>query len=41
MATAKDNNWVNADLLPGVRVNTGAIVRLIQLAQEGYVQINE
>ena len=35
----KAHNWVNADLLPGVKVDTGAIGRLIQLVQEGYVQI--
>jgi intracellular sulfur oxidation DsrE/DsrF family protein len=35
----KGNNWTNKDLLPGVKVNTGAIGRLIQLTQEGYVQI--
>ena len=35
----KSNNWTNKDLLPGVKVNTGAIGRLIQLTQEGYVQI--
>lgn len=35
----KAHNWGNEDLLPGVKVNTGAVGRLIQLAQEGYVQI--
>jgi intracellular sulfur oxidation DsrE/DsrF family protein len=35
----KSHNWVNADLLRGVKVNTGAVGRLIQLVQEGYVQI--
>ena len=35
----KSHNWVNEDLLPGVKVNTGAVIRLIQLTQEGYVQI--
>ena len=35
----KGHNWVNGDLLPGVKVNTGAVGRLIQLVQEGYVQI--
>jgi len=33
------HNWVNEDLLPGVKVNTGAVIRLIQLTQEGYVQL--
>jgi len=35
----KVHHWGNADLLPGVKVNTGAIGRLIQLVQDGYVQI--
>jgi intracellular sulfur oxidation DsrE/DsrF family protein len=35
--SAKANNWVNADLLPGVMVDAGAIIRLTQLAWEGYV----
>jgi intracellular sulfur oxidation DsrE/DsrF family protein len=35
----KNNGWSNQDLLPGVKVNAGAIGRLIQLVQEGYVQI--
>jgi intracellular sulfur oxidation DsrE/DsrF family protein len=35
----KSHNWVNEDLLPRVKVNTGAVIRLIQLAQEGYAQI--
>jgi intracellular sulfur oxidation DsrE/DsrF family protein len=35
----KSHKWVNEDLLPGVKVNTGAVGRLIQLVQEGYVQI--
>ena len=35
----KGNGWGNEDLLPGVKVNTGAIGRLIQLVQEGYIQI--
>ena len=35
----KNHKWGNEDLLPGVKVNTGAVGRLIQLIQEGYVQI--
>jgi len=35
----KSHNWGNEDLLPRVKVNTGAVGRLIQLTQEGYVQI--
>ena len=37
--TARTNGWVNANLLPGVKVNSGANLRLIQLVQEGYVQL--
>ena len=35
----KSHQWVNDDLLPSVKVNAGAVGRLIQLMQEGYVQI--
>ena len=35
----KAHGWSNEDLLPGVKVNTGAVGRLIQLVQEGYIQI--
>jgi len=37
--TMKANNWSNKDLLPGVKVNTGAVARLVQLSQEGYTAI--
>ncbi|MFN3348481.1 DsrE family protein [Pseudorhodoplanes sp.] len=37
--TARDNKWVNADLLPGIAVNSGANFRIIQLVQDGFVQI--
>jgi intracellular sulfur oxidation DsrE/DsrF family protein len=37
--TARDNKWVNADFLPGVAVNSGANFRIIQLVQDGFVQI--
>jgi intracellular sulfur oxidation DsrE/DsrF family protein len=37
--TARTNGWVNADLLPGVKVDTGATLRLVQLVQDGYVQL--
>jgi intracellular sulfur oxidation DsrE/DsrF family protein len=37
--TMKGNGWTNEDLLPGVKVDTGAVLRLIQLHQEGYVEI--
>jgi intracellular sulfur oxidation DsrE/DsrF family protein len=35
----KNHQWGNEDLLPGVKVNSGAIGRLVQLSQQGYVQI--
>jgi intracellular sulfur oxidation DsrE/DsrF family protein len=35
-ATAKGNHWGNANLLPGIKVNVNAMVRLTQLEQEGY-----
>ncbi len=38
--TAKANGWTNADLLAGVKVNAGANLRLIQLMQDGYVQLH-
>jgi len=34
--TLEANGWTNADLLPGVQVTTGAIVRLIELRQHGW-----
>jgi intracellular sulfur oxidation DsrE/DsrF family protein len=37
--TMRANRWGNADLLPGVKVNTGANMRLIQLMQDGFVQL--
>ena len=37
--TARSNGWINADLLPGIRVDTGANLRLVQLVQDGYVQL--
>ncbi|HMN85159.1 MAG TPA: DsrE family protein [Bauldia sp.] len=37
--TMRDMKWVNADLLPGVKVNSGANYRIIELVQQGYVQI--
>lgn len=33
------HHWRNQDLLPGVKVNGGAVLRIVQLVQEGYVQI--
>jgi intracellular sulfur oxidation DsrE/DsrF family protein len=40
-ATAAANHWGNADLLLGVKVNTDAMVRVIQLQQKGYMMIYE
>jgi intracellular sulfur oxidation DsrE/DsrF family protein len=37
--TARDNKWVNADFLPGIAVNSGANFRIVQLVQDGFVQI--
>src|SRR5215469_1989747 len=34
-ATAAANHWGNANLLPGVKVNTDAMVRVTQLEQKG------
>ena len=35
----KNHQWGNEDLLPGIMVNSGAVSRLIQLVQKGFVQI--
>lgn len=35
----ENNKWSNSDLLPGVKVNSGAVLRITQLVQQGYVQI--
>jgi hypothetical protein len=40
-ATAAAHQWGNADLLPGISVNTDAMARTLQLVQEGYVKISE
>ncbi len=40
-ATAKIHKWGNADVLPGVKVNTDAMARMTQLIEEGFVQITE
>jgi intracellular sulfur oxidation DsrE/DsrF family protein len=39
VVTMKGNGWANKDLLPGVKVNSGAVIRLVQLHQEGYAEI--
>ena len=38
-ATAAANHWGNADLLPGVKVNTNAMVRVTELEQKGFTMI--
>ena len=38
-ATAKGNDWGNVNLLPGIKVNVDAMVRLTQLEQDGYTMI--
>ena len=37
--TMRLNRWGNADLLPGVKVTTGANMRIIELVQDGFVQL--
>jgi uncharacterized protein len=37
--TMRDLHWTNADLLPGIKVNSGANFRIVELVQAGYVQI--
>jgi intracellular sulfur oxidation DsrE/DsrF family protein len=33
------HHWGNDNLLPGVQVTTGAVGRIVELTQQGYVQI--
>jgi intracellular sulfur oxidation DsrE/DsrF family protein len=40
-ATARVNGWSNTDLLSGVKINTDAMSRTIQLVQQGFVKITE
>jgi intracellular sulfur oxidation DsrE/DsrF family protein len=40
-ATAKSHGWGNADVLPGIKINTDAMARLIQLGQEGFLLMKE
>lgn len=37
--TMKGNGWGNENLLPGIKVNSGANGRLVQLVQQGYVML--
>ena len=41
VATAAIRHWGNEDLLSGIKVNTNAMARMSQLAQDGFVQIAE
>jgi hypothetical protein len=40
-ATGAANHWGNADLLPGLKVNTSAMVRVTQLEQDSFTLIYE
>ena len=40
-AAATANHWINANLLPGVKVNTDAMVRVTELQQKGFTLIYE
>ncbi len=40
-ATAKAHGWGNADIIPGIKINTDAMARIKQLVQEGFVKISE
>jgi intracellular sulfur oxidation DsrE/DsrF family protein len=37
--TAHVHGWVNADFLPGVKVNAAANLRIVELVQQGFIQI--
>ena len=37
--TMRLNGWSNTDLLPGIKVNSGANFRLVELIQQGFVEI--
>ena len=40
-ATAKAHGWGNADVIPGIKINTDAMARTTQLVREGFVKISE
>lgn len=40
-ATAKAHGWGNADIIPGIKINTDAMARTTQLVQEGFVKISD
>ena len=35
----KNNQWYNSNLMPEVKVNSGADGRIIELVQQGYVML--
>ena len=37
--TMETRHFGNADLLPGIRVNEGAMFRTLELVREGFVQL--
>ncbi len=37
--TMKANNWTNGNLLPGVKVNSGANFRIVDLVQQGFIML--
>ena len=40
-ATARVHGWGNADVIPGIKINTDAMARTTQLVQDGFVKISE
>ncbi len=38
--TMKAKKWLNKDLILGVKVNTGAVVRLLELNQQGFYEVH-
>lgn len=37
--TMVDNGWKNHEMLPGVKINAGANFRIVELVQQGFVQL--
>jgi intracellular sulfur oxidation DsrE/DsrF family protein len=40
-ATTKVHGWGNADIIPGIKINTDAMARTTQLVQDGFIKISE
>ena len=40
-ATAKAHGWRNSDTIAGIKINTDAMARLTELAQQGYILMSE